>query len=611
MATSRSSTRFTLLLVTSMITFSAAFEDDVKCLKGVKNSLNDPDGKLGTWNFSNTTVGYICKFVGATCWNEKENRLIGLTLPTMKLGGGIPSSLQYCQSLQNLDLSDNSLSGTIPSEICTWLPFLVTLDLSQNDLSGPIPSELVKCKYLNSLILSDNHLSGSIPYELSGLNRLKKFSVANNHLSGSIPSFLSNYDSADFDGNSRLCGSPLKSKCGALSRKNLIIIIAAGILGAFVSLLLGLALWWWCFIKSSRRRRRRRYGTGKDEDSSWAYRLRAHKFVQVSLFQKPLVKIKLVDLMAATNNFDPDNIIISTRAGTTYRAVLPDGSALAIKRFNTCKLSEKQFRSEMNRLGQLRHPNLVPLLGFCFVENEKLLVYKHMDNGTLFSLLHGSSKTNSRFNSLDWPTRLKIGVGAARGLAWLHHGCQPAFLHQNISSDVIFLDEELDARIIDFGLARLMMSSAGSNGSTFVQGHFGEFGYVAPENSSNMVPSMKGDVYGLGVVLLELVTGQKPLEVTNADEGFKGNLVDWVNQLSAAGRITDAIDKSLVGEGHDDEILQFLNVACGCVVSRPNDRSSMDQVYHSLRNIGESQDFSEQFDEFPLIFVRQDPDHLE
>ncbi|XP_010272145.1 PREDICTED: probable inactive receptor kinase At1g27190 [Nelumbo nucifera] len=608
MVRSRDRSQLFLLLLSAMIFASMAIEDDVKCLTGVKNSLSDPQGKLSSWIFSNNSVGFLCKFVGVSCWNERENRLIRLDLPTMNLAGQIPDSLQYCQSLQGLDLSGNKLSGQIPSQICTWMPYLVTLDLSNNDFSGPIPPELVDCKFLNSLNLANNRLSGSIPYELSRLTRLKKFSVANNRLSGTIPSFFSDFDAVGFDGNNGLCGRPLGSNCGGLSKKNLIIIIAAGIFGATVSLLLGFALWWWCFVRSSRRLRRRKYGTGKYEDSSWVERLRAHKFAQVSLFQKPLVKVKLADLMAATNNFDPENIIISTRTGISYKAVLSDGSALAIKRLNTCKLTEKQFRSEMNRLGQLRHPNLVPLLGFCVVEDERLLVYKHMPNGTLYSLLHGSAITNTEHNSLDWRTRLKIGKGVARGLAWLHHGCQPPFLHQNISSNVILLDEDFDARITDFGLARLM-SSADSNDSSFVHGDFGEFGYVAPEYSSTMVASLKGDVYGLGIVLLELVTGQKPLEVSKAEEGFKGNLVDWVNLLIGSGRIKDAIDRSLFGRGYDDEILQFLRVACGCVVSRPKDRSSMYQVYQSLKNIGEGPDSSEQFDEFPLIYGKQDPDH--
>ncbi|PPD98094.1 hypothetical protein GOBAR_DD04884 [Gossypium barbadense] len=492
------------------LVLSAVTEDDMKCLEGVKNSLKDPDGKLSGWRFDNNSVGIICNFDGVTCWNVRENRLIRLELRDMKLSGQLPQSLEYCQSLQTLDLSANKLSGNIPSQICSWLPYLVTLDLSSNYLSGPIPSELSKCAYLNNLILSNNRLSGPIPYQLSGLDRLKNFAVANNDLFGAIPSAFESHDKADFAGNSGLCGSPL-GNLGVSQRKK-------GFVGG----------------------------------SGWAERLRAHKLTQVSLFQKPLVKVKLADLMAATNNFSAESIIVSTRSGTTYKAVLPDGSALAIKRLTSCRILEKQFRWEMNRLGQLRHPNLAPLLGFCIVEDEKLLVYKHMSNGTLYSLLHGSVAV------VDWPTRFRIGLGAARGLAWLHHGCRPPFLQQNISSSVILLDEDLDARIMDFGLAGFMNNSD-VNETSFMEGALGELGYIAPEYSTTTVASLKGDVFGLGVVLLELVTRQKPLEVNaGGEEGFKGNLVDWINHLSDSGRIKDATDSNLRGKGHDEEMLQFL-----------------------------------------------------
>lgn len=582
---------------------AAVVEDDVRCLKGVKQSLNGPQDKLSSWNFSNTTVGFICRFVGATCWNEAENRLIDLRLPNMGLAGSIPDSLQYCLSINTLDLSKNALVGPIPSNICEWLPYLVNLDLSGNNLEGPIPPELFNCKFLNTLLLSDNRLSGTIPYELSRLTRLKRISVANNRLSGTIPSFLASFDPADFQENDGLCGKPLGRCGGGLRKTGLAIIIAAGVFGAAVSILLGFGLWWWYSIRSGRKHRA---GVGA---GGWAEKLRSFKLTPVSLFQKPLVKIKLVDLIAATNNFDPSNIIFSNRTGTSYRAILPDGSALAIKRLHACKVSDKQFCSEMNRLGQqLRHPNLVPLLGYCTAADEKLLVYKHMPNGTLSSLLHKSENGTVATEQLDWPTRLKIGVGAARGLAWLHHGFQLPFLHQNISSNSILLDEDYDSRITDFGLARLMSSADTNGGSTNINGDFADFGYVAPEYSSTLVASLKGDVYGFGVVLLELATGQKPLEVCSGDEGFKGNLVDWVNQLSAARRIKDAIDKSLCGSGHDDEIVEFLQVAFRCVAVRPKDRPSMHKVYESLRTIGNDYDFSEQFDEFPMNFGKHDLD---
>ncbi|XP_073065132.1 inactive LRR receptor-like serine/threonine-protein kinase BIR2 [Primulina eburnea] len=569
-------------------------EDDVKCLQGVKSSLSDPQGKLSSWDFANSTVGFICKFVGLSCWNDRENKLISMELRDFGLAGNIPDALQFCQSLQTLDLSGNGLSGSIPSQICSWVPYLVTLDLSGNDLTGQIPVDLANCSYLNVLILDDNKLSGSIPLQFSNLGRLKKFSVANNDLSGRVPLF--NYAlEQDYGGNGGLCGGTLV-KCGGLSKKSLAIIIAAGVFGAAASLLLGFGLWWWYFSKSSRKRKGGDGIGGRDDGSSWAEKLRSHRLTQVVLFQKPLVKVKLVDLLAATNNFSEKNIIITSRTGTTYKAVLPDGSALAIKRLCAGKMGEKQFRMEMNRLGQLRHPNLVPLLGFCLVEEEKLLVYKHLSNGTLGYVLNGNPGV------LDWGTRFRIALGAARGLAWLHHGCQPPILHQNISSDVVLLDEDFDARIMDFGLARLVTSSD----SNYVVGDLGEIGYVAPEYSSTMVASLKGDAYSFGVVLLELATGQKALNVSMADEGYKGNLVDWVNQLSASGRIKDSIDKILCARGNDEEIERFLKIACNCLISRPKDRWSMYQVYESLKSMAEERGFSEQYDEFPLLFGKQE-----
>lgn len=569
---------------------AAVAEDDVKCLRGLKDSLGDPQGKLASWDFTNTSLGSICQFVGVTCWNDRENRILKLELREMELTGPIPESLQYCGSAQNLDLSSNALSGPIPGQICSWLPYLVTLDLSLNGLSGPIPPGLVNCSFLNSLVLSNNKLSGAIPYELETLSRLTKFSVENNDLSGTIPTSFSRFEKADFSGNDGLCGKPL-GKCGGLSKKNLAIIIAAGIFGAAGSLLLGLGLWWWFHLRAVRRKR------GRADDSTWAEKLRAHKLAQVSLFQKPLVKVKLADLMAATNNFNEENVIISTRTGVTYKAVLPDGSALAIKRLSTCRLGEKQFRIEMNRLGQLRHPNLTPLLGYCLVEDEKLLVYKHMSNGTLSSLLHSGGP------KLDWPTRFRIGLGAARGLAWLHHGSHPPFLHQNLCSSVILIDEDFDARIVDFGLARLMTNSE-SNESSFVNGDLGEFGYIAPEYPSTMMASLKGDVYAFGVVLLELVTGQKPMEVTGPEEGFKGNLVEWIGLLSSSDRLKDGVDKSLWGQDHDLEMMQFLKIALSCTVSRPKERWSMYQVYQSIK--GMARDITDHDEEFPLLFYKQD-----
>jgi serine/threonine protein kinase len=289
--------------------------------------------------------------------------------------------------------------------------------------------------------------------------------------------------------------------------------------------------------------------------------------------------------MDATNDFSPENIIGSGRTGTVYRVTLTDGSVMAIKRLRDSAQFEKQFKAEMNTLARLRHQNLVPLLGYCIAGQEKLLVYKHMANGSLWDCLH--SKENPE-NNLDWT-------------------CNPRVIHRNISSNSILLDDEYEPRITDFGLARLM-NPVDTHLSTFINGDFGDLGYVAPEYMRTLVATLKGDVYSFGVVLLELVTGQKPINVENGEDGFKGNLVDWITKLSNDGRISEAIDKSLIGRGQEDELLQFMRVACACVLSGAKERPSMYEVYHLLRAIGEKYNFSDGNDEIPLTSGTADND---
>ncbi|CAN7087460.1 unnamed protein product [Brassica oleracea var. botrytis] len=582
-----------IILISSSSSYA---EDDVLCLKGLKNSLTDPSGRLSNWSFPNSSSSSICKLTGVSCWNAKENRILSLHLPSMQLAGKIPESLKLCRSLQSLDLSGNDISGEIPPEICSWLPYLVTLDLSGNKLSGSIPSQIADCKFLNGLALNENKLTGPVPFQLTRLDRLQRLSLSDNDLSGSIPADLSRFGENGFAGNNRLCGKPL-STCGTLNGKNVTVIVIAGVTGAVGSLCVGFAVFWWFFIRDARRKNG--YGAGESkDDGDWIGVLKSHKLVQVALFQKPIVKIRLVDLIVATDSFGSDNVLVSSRTGVSYKADLPDGSALEVKRLSCgYEVGEKLFKSEVNRLGQIRHPNLVPLLGFCVVEDERLLVYKHMANGTL----------NSRLRGLDWPGRVRISVGAARGLVWLHHGCEHAYLHQYISSNVILLDEDYDARVIDYGLGKLVSSARDSNDSSFSNGDFGEVGYVAPEYASTMVASLSGDVYAFGVVLLEIVTGQKPLSINNGEDGFNGSLVDWVNKHLSDGRGKDVVDRCVIGKGYDDEMMQFLRIACSCVVTRPKERPLMVQVYESLKKLGDQYGFfSEHSDEFPLIFNKQE-----
>jgi serine/threonine protein kinase len=312
------------------------------------------------------------------------------------------------------------------------------------------------------------------------------------------------------------------------------------------------------------------------------------------MFENPVSKMKLSDLMKATNQFSKENIIGTGRTGTMYKAVLSDGSFLAVKRLQDSQQSESQFTSEMKTLGQVRHRNLVPLLGFCIAKKEKLLVYKHMPKGSLYDQLNRESdqlNQEGKDNKMDWPLRLRIGIGASKGLAYLHHTCNPRILHRNISSKCILLDDDYEPKISDFGLARLM-NPIDTHLSTFVNGEFGDLGYVAPEYARTLMATPKGDVYGFGVVLLEIITGEKPTQVSTAPDNFRGSLVEWVNYLSNNALLQDAIDMSLIGKDNDGELMQFLKVACSCTLSPPKERPTMFEVYQLLRAIGERYHFT-------------------
>lgn len=195
-----------------MLLHNVTASNDIKCLQGLKDSFKDPNVNFNSWNFSNYSMGFICKFVGVIYWNNLENRMISLSLPNMNLSVQLPDAFKCCSSLATLHLSGNRFCGPIPSEICSWTAYLVKLDLSNNSFSGSIPAELGNCTYLNKLILNNNKLSGNIPPEISQLTRLKVLSLANNNLSGNIPPF-SGLTDFEYGGNRHLCGGTL-AKCG-------------------------------------------------------------------------------------------------------------------------------------------------------------------------------------------------------------------------------------------------------------------------------------------------------------------------------------------------------------------------------------------------------------
>ncbi|KAH9746956.1 hypothetical protein KPL70_004579 [Citrus sinensis] len=574
-----------VILFCGNVRLSLATLNDIECLKSVKNSLEDPFNYLTTsWNFNNNTEGFICQFTGVDCWHPDENKVLNIRLSDMGLKGQFPRGIERCTSLTGLDLSSNNLSGSIPSDISSRLQYVTSLDLSSNSLSGEIPSGLANCTFLNVLKLNNNRFTGKIPPQLGLLNRIKTFSVASNLLTGPVPSFANvNFTAEDFANNSGLCGKPLNPCPGVPKKSRAGIIAAAAAAGVtFTALVVGIFLF--CFMRGV-------YVKKKEDDpegNKWAKRIKGTKGIKVSAFEKSVEKMRLSDLMKATNSFSKNNIIGTGRTGATYIAMLPGGCFIMIKRLEDSQHSEKEFLSEINTLGSVRHRNLVPLLGFCVAKKERLLVYSYLENGTLYDKLHPAEH---EVMHMDWPLRLRIAIGSARGLAWLHHNCNPRIIHRNISSKCILLDGDFEPKLSDFGLARLM-NPVDTHLSTFVNGEFGDLGYVAPEYPRTLVATPKGDVYSFGVVLLELITGERPTHLTNAPESFKGSLVEWITLLNTNSSLETAIDKSLLGNGFDGELHQFLRVACNCVLPTPKERHTMFEVYQLLRAIAERYHFT-------------------
>ncbi|KAL3850485.1 hypothetical protein ACJIZ3_012367 [Penstemon smallii] len=586
----RASSTLITILVGFLLTvsFSQAAQRDVDCLRSLKASLHDPNNYLSTWNFSNTTEGSICRFTGVDCWHPDENKVLNIRLVDMGLSGEFPLGLSSCSSMTGLDLSSNHISGQIPNNISKVVGFLTSLDLSNNRFSGEIPVDLANCTYLNILKLDNNQLTGQIPYQIGNLNRMRTFTVTSNHLSGPVPHFVNSTIPADsYADNPGLCGEPLPPCRGPSVKHRTPIVIGAAVGGVSVGALV-FAVGMFFFLRKVTRKK-------KEEDllgNKWAKSIKGTKRIKLSMFGKSVSKMSLNDIMKATNDFSKENIIGSGRTGTVYKALLEDGTSLMVKRLQDTQHSEKEFMSEMATLGNVSHRNLVPLLGYCMTKKERFLIYKFMANGTLHEKLHDAK---DGAEAMDWPLRLKIGIRAAKGFAWLHHSCNPRIIHRNISSKCILLDEDYEPKISDFGLARLM-NPVDTHLSTFVNGEFGDLGYVAPEYTRTLLATPKGDVYSFGVVLLELVTGEKPTFVAKAPESFKGNLVEWITQLSSESKLHDAIDETLGGKGYDSEVFQFLKVACSCVLPGHKERPTMFEVYQLLRAIGQRYAFTTEDD---------------
>ncbi|VAH63534.1 unnamed protein product [Triticum turgidum subsp. durum] len=496
-------------------------------------------------------------------------------------------------NLVMIDLSANHrLTGPIP-ESFGLLPKLNTLNLFNNSFSGEIPAELGAMRVLNALDLSSNRLSGDIPPPLARL-QLNQLNLSSNQLDGQVPAGLATaaYDRS-FLGNPGLCHAGLGPgyltgvrSCAAGSQaapssSGVSPALRTGLLAAAGALLVCIVVFAFFIVRDIRKRKR------AAQDGGW----------KITPFQTDLGFGEAAILRALTE----ENLVGSGGSGRVYRAAYTNryngsAGAVAVKQIRSAgKVDEKlerEFESEAGILGGVRHKNIVRLL-CCLSRDDsagKLLVYDYMDNGSLDGWLHGHALTDGARHSvssvararsgrrdagLDWPARIRVAVGAAQGLCYMHHECSPPIVHRDVKTSNILLDSEFRAKVADFGLARMLAQAGTPDTMSAVAG---SFGYMAPECGYTRKVTEKVDVYSFGVVLLELTTGRAA-----NDGGEDGSLAEWARHLyQSGGSITEGTDSRIRYAGCSDEIEVVFRLGVMCTSASPSSRPAMKDVLHIL-----------------------------
>ncbi|KAE8659060.1 putative receptor-like protein kinase [Hibiscus syriacus] len=282
----------------------------------------------------------------------------------------------------------------------------------------------------------------------------------------------------------------------------------------------------------------------------------------------------LRDLHLATNRFSKDNIIGDGGYGVVYRGNLSNGTPVAVKKLlNNTGQADKDFRVEVEAIGHVRHKNLVRLLGYCIEGTQRLLVYEYVNNGNLEQWLRGDM---SHKGYLTWEARTKILLGTANALAYLHEAIEPKVVHRDIKSSNILIDDNFDAKISDFGLAKLL----GDGKSYIATRVMGTFGYVAPEYANSGLLNEKSDVYSFGVVILEAITGRYPVDYGRPQPEV--NMVEWLKMMVQLRRSEEVVDPNIETKPSTSALKRALLTALRCVDPDAEKRPKMSQVARML-----------------------------
>ncbi|CAN4105013.1 unnamed protein product [Withania somnifera] len=528
--------------------FGNAFSGNIShMISGAKNLSNL---QISRNKFSGVIPSEIGKLKNLVEFSASHNELMG----------ELPDTLVHLGQLVTLDLSVNELSGEIPSGIHT-MKQLSELNLANNGFSGEIPEEIGTSPVLNYLDLSGNYFSGKIPLSLQSL-KLNKLNLSNNQLSGMIPAFFDKdvYGSS-FLGNPGLCQG-VAGLCPTKGRGQhegyLWTLRAIYTVAGFV-FLVGIAVFIWKYHKFKKIKE----GITMTKWTSF------HK-LGFSEFEIP-------------DGLDEANVIGNGASGRVYKAFLSNGEAVAVKKLwertvkdetpcGALESDKDEFEIEVETLGKIRHKNIVRLWCCCSTGDSKLLVYEYMPNGSLGDLLH-----SCKGKLLDWPLRFKIALDAAEGLSYLHHDCVPQIVHRDVKSNNILLDGEFGAKISDFGVAKIVKAAI-KGGIESMSVIAGSCGYIAPEYAYTLHVNEKSDIYSFGVVILELVTGRRPV---GPEFGGK-DLATWVHKTLSEKGVDELLDPNL-NSSFKEHMCKVLDVGLHCLNHVPANRPSMRRVVKMLQ----------------------------
>nr|XP_009408730.1 PREDICTED: protein STRUBBELIG-RECEPTOR FAMILY 5-like isoform X2 [Musa acuminata subsp. malaccensis] len=553
-----------------------------------------------------------------------------LNLAGNALTGGIPYSVSQMNHLKYLNLASNQLSGQL-TDMFGELSSLSLLDLSFNRFSGNLPNSFGSLSSLKTLNLQNNQLSGSV--DVLATLSLENLNVQNNQFTGWIPNKLKSINNLKVGGNSWSTGKPppgmvtARDNNNGKSHKSSIkdakdnkvkkgkqhsdlkgAVIAVILIAVLVVALILLALVKRRSSGSShytdeRLSHNRSFSPLADnkftglKDSSSSIDIKAIETSSMEL--KPpaaetqktyndnefanklnsrgstdpvsLTIYALADLQAATGSFSSSHLLGQGNIGCVYKAKFNDGKVLAVKKIETSNLSGScsyDFMEIVSGISRLHHSNIAELLGYCSSSGYQLLVYELQQNGSLHGFLHLSDDYS---RPLTWDTRVRIALGTARAIEYLHEVCAPSVVHKNIKSSNILLDTELNPCLADCGLVIFFEDTSENLGP----------GYNAPECTKPSAYSMKSDVYSFGVVMLELLTGRKPYD--SSKPKIEQSLVRWAaSQLHDIDALAQMVDPALRGLYPPKSLSRFADVISLCIQPEPEFRPAMSEVVQSL-----------------------------